>query len=319
MSRYGSRAGTFPTRRSVIEAPALDDPDADSVQAAHRRLANTVEVRLVDHPAEVEAEPNPPDAPQVLRLERAISVSGRIDRSGDEDAFRFPAHKGESFLIRVESRQIGTSADPTLRVLDAAGKVVAESDDGDGGRDPSLRFTAPADGDHRVVVRDLIGSFGPRVVYLLTIEHPEPDFRLRVEADRFTLEAPPDKPATLKVAINVERIEGFAHPIEIRAEGLPVGVTAAPVVSEPSGPSAKAVTLALAVEPDAAPVSGPFRLFGTDRDDGSSRPRTATAALGAAPEGKPRRRSRTLGPATEHLWLTVTRKAKPDPTPAPGQ
>ena len=101
-------------------------------------------------------------------------MSGRIDPPGDQDTFRISLQKGDKRLFRVESRALGRPLDPVLRVLDAGGKILAESDDtGRNSRDLELSFTAPADGEYRLLVRDLNGQGGPRFAYLLSVLEPQ--------------------------------------------------------------------------------------------------------------------------------------------------
>ena len=127
-------------------------------------------------------------------------------------------------------------------------------------RDPELAFTAPADGDYRVVVRDLNGRGGPRFAYLLRVIAPEPDFALTLAADRF--DVTPGKATS--VAVTIDRKDGFSGPIEIVAEGLPDGVSASPATSKPGDASAKSVTLELSADGRAHP--GPFRVVGRSAD-----------------------------------------------------
>src|SRR5262249_51801573 len=146
------------------------------------RLANAGEVRIETHPVGVEVEPNPPDHPQEISV--PVTVSGRIEPARDRDAYQFTARKGESWLIRVESRSLGYPLDPTLRVLDTSNKVLAEMDDPGGGRrrstarDPELTFSVPADGPYRIVVGDLNGEGSLRHAYRLTISAPTADFHV---------------------------------------------------------------------------------------------------------------------------------------------
>jgi hypothetical protein len=265
--------------------------DADEVRVDHPLLANADVVRLEDHPVAVEVEPNALDSPQDLRL--PVTVSGRIDAPRDQDAYRFSAHKGDKWLIRVESRSLGHPLDAVLRVFDSAGKIVAEVDDPgsrrrNATRDPELTFTAPADGAYRIVVRDLNGQGSFRHAYRLTVAAPRPGFTLTLAGDRFTL--PPDKP--LKIPVTVARDDGFTAAIDIEAIGLPEAVIATQATSKPTGDSAKAVTLQLCTHE--GPWSGPIQILGRLRDD----PAKAVSVPARAPlAGFPT--------PTEHLWLTV--------------
>ena len=108
-------------------------------------------LRRVPFAATVETEPNDLSRPQTIAS--PVALSGRIDPPGDQDIFRLSLHKGDKRVIRIESRALGRPLDPTLRVLDAGGKILADSDDtGRNDRDLERSFTAPADGDYRLLV-----------------------------------------------------------------------------------------------------------------------------------------------------------------------
>src|SRR6185312_7872122 len=112
--------------------------------------------RRVPSAATVEAEPNDLSRPQAIAS--PVAVSGRIDPPGDQDVFRSALRKDDKRVIRVESRALGRPRDPVLRILDAGGKVLAESDDTRrNDRDLERSLTAPVDGEYRLVVRDLNG------------------------------------------------------------------------------------------------------------------------------------------------------------------
>ena len=171
----------------------------EAFTAAHPSLAGTADVRRVPFGRGGRGRAQRSGArPQAIAS--AVALSGRIDPPGDQDVFRLSLRKGDNRVIRVESRALGRPLDPALRVLDSAGKVLAESDDtGRNDRDLERSFTAPADGDYRLVVRDLNGRGGPRFAYLLSVLEPRPDFALSLTADRFDLT--PGKPLRITVAI----------------------------------------------------------------------------------------------------------------------
>jgi Bacterial pre-peptidase C-terminal domain len=234
--------------------------DASSMlQVELPMLANSAEVQIVPHAAIVEQEPNDPEHPQPITL--PVTITGCVDPERDRDVFQFSARKDQKILVRVESRSLGLPLDPVLRVTDGSGKVLSDVDDTAGARDPELSFSAPADGDYRLWVRDLNGRGGFRYVYRLTLAAPEPDFSLSAAIDRVSLS--PEKPGSIPVVI--DRKNGFAGPISIRADGLPDGMTAEAVTSSPTGDKAKKVTIKLAASK--APTSGAFRIVGTSEGD----------------------------------------------------
>ncbi|HLK64674.1 MAG TPA: hypothetical protein VKU19_14615 [Bryobacteraceae bacterium] len=90
------------------------------------------------------------------------------------------------------------------------------------GKDSLLHFTAPADGDYLVRIRDVQGLGGENYPYRLTVRHPRPDFRLTVSPRN------PNVPAggAIPVAVTAFRIDGFEGPIDISLEDLPAGLHA---------------------------------------------------------------------------------------------
>jgi len=127
------------------------------------------------------------DAPVVLEasgintLEKAQRVPlpsvacGRIESAENVDYYKFTGKAGqllsfEVFCARLEDRihDLQKHADPLLTIYDAAGKELAASDDGFFA-DPVLGFTAPADGEYRIAIRDAKYDGDPRWTYALTI------------------------------------------------------------------------------------------------------------------------------------------------------
>jgi hypothetical protein len=164
----------------------------------------------------------------------AMTFSGRLSATGQTDEYAFDGKKDQKLRLRVAAKALGFPTDGVILVLDEAGKTLAEADDtGRDDRDPQLDFTPPADGQYRVLVRDLARRGDVRMVYRLTIEPVEPDFSLSLAADSFVLE----KGKPLEVVVNVTVRDGLKEPIEIHPVGLPAGVTAEPVKFQPSGDS----------------------------------------------------------------------------------
>lgn len=280
------------------------DPSVESAAVAHPLLANSDEIRVVSHPTSVEQGPTNFEHPQPIAV--PSTVTGRIAPAKDVDVFAFAGKKGQALSFAIESRTLGTPLDPVLRITDAKGKILSEVDDmgssgrrrgggGGGGRgtqsrDPQLTFTPAEDGTYRLVVRDLHGHGGERFVYLLTASQPEPDYQLTIASDHLSV-APGQ---SQNVAVTVDRKNGFKGTVEVRAEGLPDGVVAAPVRSESSKTTSGSVTLVLTAK--AGPASGPFRIVGRV-PDGSHRPRVAVMPLTG------------FDAATDQPWLTVLKPA----------
>lgn len=248
-----------------LSLPLASCQVADGVlNVEHASLANLIPVPLVPHPAIVEPATESEDHEP---LQGPFSVSGHIDPPGDRDVVGFQARKGETWLLRVAARAIGSPLDPVLRVLDANGKVLKREDDPDRARrDPETTFEVPEDGVYEIEITDLNDRGSPRHAYRVDLIVPEPNYRLTVKSDRFTME--PGK--TLEVPITIDRRHGFDRPIEIllEREGVPVGLQAPSVSSCPEDDSSKEVILRLD-GPEVGPWSGTFRIVGRSLEDRS--------------------------------------------------
>ncbi len=265
-------------------ADSRDRSEPDGFVAFHPDVANPQFVPFTAHATLVDTEPN--DRDQAQRVQLPAVISGRIDRPKDSDWFRFTAKKDERFVFRVESRRLGFPLDPLILVADAAGKTLAENDDAGGGRDAELAYTAAAEAEYLIGVRDLHGHGGDLYVYRLTAAAPLNDFALKVTADSFVLT--PGKP--LEIAVTVERLGGFAAELDVAAHGLPVGVECTAVKSAAQGDTSKSVKLVLTTS--SATPAGPFRIVGRAAGD---RPlsHTATAPIPDA------------AASTADLWLSA--------------
>lgn len=90
------------------------------------------------------------------------------------------------------------------------------------GKDSLLHFTAPADGDYIVRLRDVRRLSGADYAYRLTVRHPSPDFLLSVSPRN------PNVPLGGRIPVNVTalRLDGFDGPIEVSLKDLPAGLSA---------------------------------------------------------------------------------------------
>ncbi len=269
------RGWNIPPSAKKINVKA--DAICEQFAVRHPGVINPAVICVEAHPCFSEIEPNDRTHPQPI--ESPATISGRIDPPRDVDAFSIVLKKGEKRQIKVEARAIGSPLDPVLAVFGSAGKALEEVDDVKGAADPELLFTAPADGTYRLEVRDRFQHGGNRYFYRLHILSLEPDFALTVAADQFTITAG----VTLEVTVTVERLNGFAQAIELRALDLPDGVECQPVKIDGAAKTAK---LKLSATKDAG--SGAFRVEGTA---GSIRSARANLA--------------EYGNSTETFWLTV--------------
>jgi hypothetical protein len=225
-------------------------------------------------------------------LAAPAAVTGRLERAGEEDCFRFAARKGERLTIAVHAAALASPMDAVLRLEDEAGKEVGANDDQRGqAGDALLDWTAPADGVYRAVVCDLFGKGGDEYVYRLSLRTPKPGVVATSDADEYRVA--PGKNVPIK--LNVSRTNGYAAGLVVVATGLPPGVTATAIeVPEKGGD----ITLTLAAAGDAKPAAGPIRvmLLGTD----PAHPAAWTASCSLRKEA-----GQEFIARTESLWLTV--------------
>lgn len=120
--------------------------------------------------------------------------------------------------------------DTVLELFDIDGNLVAEHDDLMSGQgtvignpDSLLHYIPGRAGRYRLVVRDRIGRGGPSFVYRLRVEERLPGFSLLSDPENLNLRAG----AVGRVGVLLIREPGFDEAVEIWAEDLPGGITAA--------------------------------------------------------------------------------------------
>jgi hypothetical protein len=242
-------------------------------------------VRLVPHP--VIAAIAQGNAENPLALLPPTSVTGWIKDPRQTDVFRVSLTKGEPMVIAVESRSLDLQLHPIVRLADASGAVVASGEPTEP-LDVVMNYTVPQDGDYLLSVTDRYRQGGPRCFYRLTVRREETDFDLTANADAIVVTR--EKPADLTVTVQRRAgLEGSIGPINIQPVGLPPGVTAAAVVSDPAGTTAGSVTLSLSTSGPS--FSGPIRILGK-----SSTPKQLQHFA---------RTPARQGTSSDEIWLTV--------------
>ncbi len=89
------------------------------------------------------------------------------------------------------------------------------------GKDSQITFTAKLDGRYLIRVRDTRGQAGDNYNYMLTLRHPIPNYKLRLEQKEVTLR--PGVGTEFDVAVN--RFDGCDGDIEIAIDGVPEGIS----------------------------------------------------------------------------------------------
>lgn len=335
-----------------LPAASLIEPPESGIDAFPYRLptpqgpAEPVLIGFAKAPVVVEQEPNN-EPEQAQKVSAPCECAGQFYPQGDKDWFAFEAKQGEKYVIEVISQRQGAITDPFLLVEqvttdkegkqqvkelkseDDVGDSIGESDFAARHDDPVYRFTAPADGTYRVLVRDLYFSSrgDPRFTYRLAIRPEQPDFRL-VAMPKFTGAQPNAnqnqpvlwssllrKGGTTLVELMVFRRDGFNGEITVTAEGLPQGVSAQPVVIGSGENKASLVLTAAADAPRTE--SAALRIVGKAKEGDKQLSHQARAACIVWPGQL--RRSSTHSRLSADLALAVTDAEEAPFLVAPGK
>jgi hypothetical protein len=216
--------------------------------------SNPIFLAYTRDPIVLEQEPNN-DLKTAQRLPIPCDVTGTFSPVNDVDFYAFSAKKGEKLVVEIYGERQSGLVDPFMTGFDKAGKRIFSVDDGgrnigqlrftSNTRDARWDFTAPADGEYFVQVRDLYFQQRgePRFTYRLSVRRPRPDFRVIAVP---THDTQPDATVVGRggkhwMDVLVFREDGFDEPITVEATGLPPGVTCVPVVIGPGKTSAPLV------------------------------------------------------------------------------
>ncbi|HBV66677.1 MAG TPA: serine protease [Rhodopirellula sp.] len=180
-------------------------------------------------------------AEPVVMEKTPCSYSGRIAVAGEIDRVHLAVKKGKKYRVAVHARRSGMILDSVLRVVDLKdGKELGRNDDLSRGKyDSRVDFTAKDDERVEVQISDLVDGFGMRHAYTVVVAVVEPSLEVTVAEDHFAVKAG----ESLEIPVTISRRDGYDAKLQISAVGLPKGMTAEAVVSEPKGDSSKAVKL----------------------------------------------------------------------------
>jgi hypothetical protein len=239
---------------------------------------------------------------KVQKVAVPCEVAGRFSPRSAPQIFSFDAPANSAFWIEVISNRLGNPTAPFLLVQrvgkDEKGgekvtdvQEVYESPVNSGGRefatssrDPAYRLETKEAGTYRITLRDLFTTPAEEgaLVYRLSIRKEAPDFRLVAFAASPVLEkdskdAPISTPLLRRggvtpIEVAALRQDGFAGEIELKAEGLPSGVSCAPAMIPPSASSA---TLMLAAADDAPAGFAGLKITGISKVGGADIQRAA--------------------------------------------
>ncbi len=238
------------TTRGAERAAALIPAGAWPEGAPRPDTAARVVIREVPPPAE------PMLHPETLSPtpELAGTFGGFINPAGDQDRFGFLTGREQTHRFRARAVNPDSAFVPVLRMLDAAGTVLAESAPG---VDTALEWTAPADGAYVLTVADAFDAGGPDYGYELELAPPQP--RVTATTLEHTFQLAPGQ--TRVLPMQVRRPDAARVPLTVTASGLPADVLAGSALL---APDAARVDLELRALERARPFSGPFRVLVMD-------------------------------------------------------
>jgi hypothetical protein len=138
------------------------------------------------------------------------------------------AHAIDKSIYKVQVHPAG--AQFTSNGLPLLRLYYRNDDGGPGyGKDSLLHFTAPADGEYTLVLRDVRGKLARPQAYRLTARWPQPDFRLSMTPRNPTVPVG----GAIPITVQAFRMDGFDGPISLSVEGLPAGITSTPALIPP--------------------------------------------------------------------------------------
>ena len=178
----------------------------------------------------LEAEPNN-GTNQANSVSVPGVINGRIGAARDVDCFKFKSGKAQTLICEVTAQRLGSPLDAVLTLRDATGKVLQENDDAEGS-DARIEFALAKDTEYTLALRDLLDRGGDSFVYRLAIQPPEPGLSVRFSPDVPRIQCG----GRTIVRCELTRKAGFGGPVLIQCEGLPVGVTAEPLLLTPEEP-----------------------------------------------------------------------------------
>jgi hypothetical protein len=157
-----------------------------------------------------------------------------VDKPDDWDVFQFNGRANELIAVEVQARRLDSPLDSVIKLTDAAGKLLAFSDDredlqaGVNTHHADSYFLAklPADGIYYVHLGDTARQGGEDYGYRLRISSPQPDFVLYVLPSSVSLRGK----STATLNLHVVRKDGFAGPIKVALKDPPAGFSASPVI-----------------------------------------------------------------------------------------
>ena len=228
VSFIGDPLGVF---KQKVKLPAKAD-DGYPVLAQQNGLfspsGNTMRVSSYDNVMEVEPNNEMKDVTAPMGA-LPSAFNGILSAPDDIDYFKFTAKKGERYRFRAMANILGSPVDTVMYLYNDKGGALGNNDDSDGLTDSKIDFTAPADGEYFVGIRDMLKRGGEDFVYRIETESFDPtilvsmpemvrnDFQYRKQ---FNV----PQGSNYVMLVNVSR-QNFSGDLKFEMPNLPPGVT----------------------------------------------------------------------------------------------
>jgi len=209
-----------------VTLPSGPQPMFALVARDDQGLAPTgIPFRLSELANLLEAEPNN-ELAHATPAEPPLALNGILAQPGDVDHFKITAKAQQVYDVRVLARSLRSPLDSVLSIHKADGGGLASNDDGTT-PDSSLRFTAPADGEYFVRIRDHLDSGAPTYVYRIEITPVTPRLTLGLPERRNFVDVVAPVPQGNRVAMMVSaQREDCGGEVNLELKNLPGGVNA---------------------------------------------------------------------------------------------
>ena len=266
------KKGSFEFAGPAVEATAQAAADATKATAgsvitlypkfsAGGELGMGVELPVSNLTEFVESMDNNSPA-KATALTVPCGVSGRLNKRGERDYYKFSAKKGVKLVI--DGTQAGPFS-PTelyLEILDSKGAKIQK---GNPAATPILEFTPGADGEFTLAVEHLHLWGGTSEVYRIVLAPTQPEIVLTLQADRFSI----NQAGEVNIPVMVQK-KNFDGPFKVVVR-QPAGFQGTLQVAkgQPAKPTDPAGTLVL--KAPANQLMGPVEIqLGVEGDTAST-------------------------------------------------
>ncbi|MGZ4974372.1 MAG: PPC domain-containing protein, partial [Limisphaerales bacterium] len=116
----------------------------------------------------VDEIPQAQESTNTKTLKLPVAYWGTLNPAGDLDEVQFEARAGQSLVLDLSTKTIGSKADAMIALFDPHGTLI-EANSGFDGPEPLIAFTAPKTGRYKVQIKDTTATGSPEHTYRLTV------------------------------------------------------------------------------------------------------------------------------------------------------